>query len=82
MPARTRSISRRTWGLLEGHLHRVTVSLARRRGQQSGIRDDGAYPDLAPEAIWDRPNFVGLNNFLSRIRFAIDPNENAFYFGV
>jgi hypothetical protein len=70
------------WGLLEGHLHRVTVSLLADEGNSLEFETTVLIPILPPEATWDQPNFVGLNNFLSRIRFAVDPNENAFYFGV
>jgi len=38
-------------------------------------------PTLAPDEIWIHPNFIGLDGFLNRIRFAVDPTENAFYFG-
>ena len=30
---------------------------------------------------WKNPNFLGLNTFLDCIRYAVDPEENAFYFG-
>ncbi|MGA9380505.1 MAG: hypothetical protein WBV73_17210 [Phormidium sp.] len=34
------------------------------------------------EEYWgDFPSFIGLNGFLERIRFAIDPNTDTFYFG-
>ena len=38
-------------------------------------------PTLAPGETWLSPNFIGLDGFLNRIRFAVDPAENAFYFG-
>lgn len=35
-----------------------------------------------PEREYDSPRyFIGLDGCLSRIRFAIDPSENIFYFG-
>ena len=30
---------------------------------------------------WERENFLGYSGFLERIRFAIDPSSNKFYFG-
>ena len=30
---------------------------------------------------WGAGNFVGYGGFLERFRFAVDPRENAFYFG-
>lgn len=39
-------------------------------------------PILPAGVIWDRPNFIGLNNFVNRMRFAVDATENVFYFGL
>ncbi len=33
------------------------------------------------EEVWNKPNFIGLDGFLNRIRFAIQPSENLFFFG-
>ena len=38
-------------------------------------------PTLKPGEVWLHPNFLGLSGFLGRLRFAVDPEENAFYFG-
>jgi hypothetical protein len=70
------------WGPIEGQLHRVTVSLLAEEGNSLEFETTVLVPTLPPDTAWDRPNFIGLNNFLSRIRFAMDPNENAFYFGL
>lgn len=35
---------------------------------------------VSPE--WRRGNFLGYEGFLNRIRFAIDPSDNSFYFGL
>jgi hypothetical protein len=37
-------------------------------------------PDLGPNEDWLHPNFLGLDNFLNQIRFAVDPRKNLFYF--
>jgi hypothetical protein len=39
------------------------------------------FPDSKPGLLWDLPNFLGLSGFLERIRFAVDPGSNLFYFG-
>lgn len=38
-------------------------------------------PTLHPDDEWRHPNFIGLDGFLNRIRFAVDPATNLFYFG-
>jgi len=38
-------------------------------------------PELEPTQVWNLPNFIGLTGFLERIRFAVDPFDNLFYFG-
>ena len=60
----------------------MTVSLLADEGNSLEFETTVLIPIVPLEATWDRPNFIGLNNFLSRIRFAVDPNENAFYFGL
>lgn len=34
---------------------------------------------LSPD--WIGPNFIGYGGLLQRIRFAVDPESNLFYFG-
>jgi len=37
---------------------------------------------LRPQlADWPGPNFIGYEGLLQRIRFAVDPETNLFYFG-
>ena len=63
----------------EGHLHRIWIDV---------LADDGEGDSLGLEATvwvsreWRHGNFLGYEGFLNRIRFAIDPNENYFYFGL
>ena len=45
------------------------------------LRDANFIPILEPGDVWSHPNFLGLDGFLNHIRFAIDAQENAFYFG-
>jgi hypothetical protein len=70
------------WGTVEGWLHRLTISLLAEEGNSLEFETTVLVPTQPPGALWDRPNFIGLNNFLNRIRFAVDPNENVFYFGL
>ena len=38
-------------------------------------------PELPPDEAWLHPNFIGLDGLLNRVRFAVDPENNLFYFG-
>jgi len=38
-------------------------------------------PTLDEGQPWPYPNFLGMRTFLNHIRYAVDPRENAFYFG-
>jgi hypothetical protein len=38
-------------------------------------------PNLSVDEEWLYPNFIGLDGFLNRIRFAVDPASNLFFFG-
>jgi hypothetical protein len=51
------------------------------RGEGITVPSTVFVPELEPGQIWDLPNFLGLSGFLERIRFAVDPGNNLFYFG-
>ncbi len=65
-----------------GKVYRIPITL---RDEQNGtdITVDSTVfiPVLAEDETWLHPNFLGLDGFLHRLRFAVDPAENAFYFG-
>ncbi len=66
----------------EGRLLRMRLGLqAENAGDDLEVEATVFVPTLALEEIWLHPNFIGLDGFLNRIRFAVDPTENAFYFG-
>jgi hypothetical protein len=67
--------------LYEGKLLRMRIGLEAEYGHSLGVESTVFVPSLFPGDVWPYPNFVGLDGFLSRIRFAVDPTENAFYFG-
>lgn len=65
---------------LEGSLIRLNITLVADRGQDLTVDATTFVPDS--EFAWDNfPCFIGLSGFLERIRFAIDPNTDTFYFG-
>jgi hypothetical protein len=66
-----------------GRLQRMWIGLRTdRQGQDLEIEATVFVPTLPPGETWRHPNFIGLSGFLERIRFAVDPEENAFYFGL
>lgn len=66
---------------LYGALHRMRIGFYNEQeGNDLEVEATVFVPDLHAGAEWDLPNFIGLNGFLERIRFAVDPAENAFYF--
>lgn len=67
--------------LYKGRLLRMGISLEAEQGHSLNIGATVFVPMLRPGDTWPHPNFIGLDGFLSRIRFAIDPAENTFYFG-
>jgi hypothetical protein len=64
------------FGLLRGSLYRVPVRLPADEGDPLDLE---ATVFFSPE--WRGPSFVGYEGLLQRIRFAVDPEENLFYFG-
>ncbi len=63
-------------GRFDGKLHRATVRLMADEGE--GLTVDTTF-FLSQD--WPGGNFVGYLGFLDRIRFAVDPKVNRFYFG-
>lgn len=63
-------------GQVPGHLQRSNVTL---------LADDGSSLDVDATVFvspdWLRGNFIGYTGFLERVRFAVDPQRNFFYFG-
>jgi hypothetical protein len=64
-----------------GRLIRMEIALHAEIGQTLTVMATVFIPELEPGQAWDLPNFIGLNGFLDRIRFAVGAAENAFYFG-
>jgi hypothetical protein len=64
-----------------GWLCRIPLRFEPLAGQGLDVETTVFIPDLPPDAPWPFPNFIGLDGVLFRIRFAVDPNENLFYFG-
>ncbi len=67
--------------LYRGRLFRMPVRLLADEGEDLTIEATVFVPTLRPDERWPHPNFLGLDGFLNRLRFAVDPAENAFYFG-
>lgn len=61
----------------DGRLHRIWIDLLADEGDSFGFE---ATVWVSPE--WRRGNFLGYEGFSNRIRFAIDPSDNSFYFGL
>src|SRR5579862_6413729 len=64
-----------------GDIHRVTLELLADRGSSFAVDVTALVPVVAPEQEWDLPVVLGWDGCLERIRFAIDPVYQMFYFG-
>jgi len=66
----------------DGSLHRIPVHLLAERGESQPVDATIFVPVLRQGEVWgNKPNFIGLLGLLDRIRYAIDPSTNTFYFG-
>ena len=63
-------------GVFRGQLYRGLITL---------LADEGSPLDVEATVFvtpdWPGPNFLGYQGLLQRIRFAVDPESNRFYFG-
>lgn len=66
---------------VRGTLHRVSLTLLAQEGQSLELEVTVFVPCLQPNQLWDLPPFMGLTGCLERLRFAVDPTTDTFYFG-
>lgn len=65
---------------LEGSLTRLSIKLLAIEGDDLTVDATVFVPDI--EEYWGNfPSFIGLTGFLERLRFAVDPSTDTFYFG-
>jgi hypothetical protein len=62
--------------LVHGALYRGPITIP---AEEADPLDLEATVFLSPD--WRGPNFIGYQGLLQRIRFAVDPEVNLFYFG-
>lgn len=63
-------------GIVSGKLERVTVTFLASSGESLDIE-----ATVFVSREWPAGTFIGWNGLLERVRFAVDPRENYFYFG-
>jgi hypothetical protein len=64
-----------------GWLYRISIRLPAVLGESLDVDATVFVPNMSAGEEWFYPNFIGLDGFLNRIRFAIDPVSNLFFFG-
>ncbi len=57
------------------------VEIEAEEGTNLAVEASFLVPILPAGYTYNAPNFLGLRSFLDRMRYAIDPLQNAFYFG-
>jgi hypothetical protein len=67
--------------LVPGWICRIPIRIVAEEGTSLQVEASVFVPELAPGSQWRAPNFLGMTGFLDRIRFAVDPEHNRFYFG-
>jgi hypothetical protein len=67
---------------VRGHLHRLNMTFLASQGESLTLEATVFVPDEEWEANWgEQPSFIGLSGCLERLRFAVDPTTDTFYFG-
>jgi hypothetical protein len=66
-----------------GHLHRLPLTFPADYGEALGIGVTAFVPQLEAGLEWpdDFPCILGMGGCLERLRFAVDPLTDTFYFG-
>jgi len=70
-------------GRLDGVLYRVGLTFIAADGDDLNVEPTVFVPLLKPGEEWpeDFPCILGMQGCLERLRFAVDPNDDTFYFG-
>lgn len=67
---------------VQGRLHRVNLTLFAEEGESFTLKATAFVPHPDQEESWgDIPCILGLFGCLERVRFAVDPYTETFYFG-
>ncbi len=65
-----------------GRLYRLNLTFLATQGNDLTVETTAFVPDPEWEERWGNlPSFIGLNGCLERMRFAVDPGSDTFYFG-
>ncbi len=64
-------------GPFNGRLERTRVCIVADEGESLSVE---ATVWVSPD--WPEHSFLGYSGFLERLRFAVDPDDNSFYFGL
>jgi hypothetical protein len=64
-----------------GYIHRLNLTLLATNGTSLEIEATAFIPELTQSQIWALPSFLGLFGCLERMRFAVDPGTDTFFFG-
>jgi hypothetical protein len=68
---------------ITGNLYRLGLKFPAELGEELELEATAFVPDREWEDAWgDLPSFIGMGGCLERIRFAIDPGSDTFYFGL
>ena len=64
-----------------GALHRVSLAFKPSAGEGLVVEATAFVPELAPGDVWPLPTYLGWHGCLERLRFAVDPVADQFFFG-
>lgn len=65
----------------DGVLHRVPLAFSATAGEDVIVEATVFVPELAPGNVWTLPTYLGWHGCLERVRFAVDPAAEQFFFG-
>ena len=68
-------------GDYDGRYGHTSARLEADEGESVELNMTVWVPRLRYGQVWPHPNLIGLTGFLEKVRFAVDPEYNQFYFG-
>jgi hypothetical protein len=68
-------------GDYDGRYGYLNIGIDADEGESISVETTVWVPRLRYGQVWPHPNLIGLTGFLEKVRFAVDPEYNQFYFG-
>lgn len=66
---------------IKGRYYKLPIKLMAEEGTGIEVEATILIPEIGPKTEWGHPNILGFKGFLENMHFAVNPDNQCFYFG-